>query len=56
MRRVEIVEQPTQSYMWVAVDKGTKQSLLRLRDLHQLRDVCERLEWKVIDVRSAPKQ
>jgi hypothetical protein len=53
MRRVEIVEEPDQTYRWVAIDQVTRQPLLRLNDLHQLRDVCFRLEWKVVDVRRA---
>jgi len=53
MRRIEIVEEPNQTYKWIAIDKGTRQSMLRLSDLNQLRDVCERLEWKVIDVKWA---
>jgi hypothetical protein len=44
----EIME-PTHSYTWVAIDRRTRKSLLRLRDLYQLGDVCERLDWKVID-------
>ncbi len=32
MRRVEIVEEPSQTYKWIAIDKGTRQSLLRLSD------------------------
>jgi hypothetical protein len=55
MRRIEIVEEPNQTYKWTAIDKATRQSLLRLSDLNQLRDVCERLEWKVIDVKWARK-
>jgi hypothetical protein len=55
MRRVEIVEEPNQiPYKWIAIDQGTGQSLLRLSDLYQLRDVCHRLEWRVIDVKRAP--
>jgi hypothetical protein len=54
MRRVEIVEEPNQvPYKWIAIDKGTRQSLLRLSDLYQLRDVCHRLEWEVVDVKRA---
>jgi hypothetical protein len=54
MRRVEIVEEPNQiPYKWNAIDKGTRQSLLRLSDLYQLRDVCHRLEWEVVDVKRA---
>jgi hypothetical protein len=53
MRRVEIVEEPGQPYRWIAIDLVTRQPLLRLSDLHQLRDVCFRLEWKVVDVRRA---
>jgi len=49
MRRVKIVEEPDQPYRWIAIDQGTRQSLLRLSDLHQLRDVCFRLEWKVVE-------
>ena len=50
MRRIEIVEEPNQiPYKWIAIDKGTRQSLLRLSDLYQLRDVCHRLEWEVVD-------
>ena len=55
MRRVEIVEEPKQKiYKWTAVDKQTNQPLLRLSDLHQLRDVCQRLEWKVVETRRLP--
>jgi hypothetical protein len=54
MRRIEIVEEPNQvPYKWIAIDKGTRQSLLRLSDLYQLRDVCDRLEWEVVDVKRA---
>jgi hypothetical protein len=53
MRRIEIVEEPNQPYKWIAIDKATRQSLLRLSDLYQLRDVCDRLEWEVIHVRRA---
>jgi len=53
MRRVEIVEKPDQPYRWIAIDQGTRQSLLRLSDLHQLRDVCFRLEWKVVEEKRA---
>jgi hypothetical protein len=54
MRRVEIVEEPNQiPYKWIAIDKGTRRSLLRLSDLYQLRDVCDRLEWEVVDVKRA---
>jgi hypothetical protein len=54
MRRIEIVEEPNQiPYKWNAIDKGTRQSLLRLSDLYQLRDVCGRLEWEVVDVKRA---
>jgi hypothetical protein len=52
-RRVEIVEQPHQTYKWIAIDQGTGQSLLRLYDLHQLRDVCHRLGWRVVEVKRA---
>ena len=48
MRRVEIVEEPDQPYKWIAIDRGTRQSLLRLPDLYQLRDICDRLEWEVV--------
>ena len=53
MRKVEIVEEPDQAYRWVAIDEVTRQPLLRLNDLHQLRDVCFRLEWRVVDVKRA---
>ena len=52
-RRVEIVEQPDQTYKWIAIDQGTGQWLLRLYDLHQLRDVCHRLGWRVVAVKRA---
>jgi hypothetical protein len=56
VRKVEIVEEPNQKiYRWTAVDKKTNQSLLRLPDLSQMRDVCRRLEWKVVDVKSMPR-
>jgi hypothetical protein len=50
-RRVEIIEAPNQTYKWIAIDQDTRQTLLRLYDLHQLRDVCHRLGWKVVDVK-----
>ena len=53
MRRIEIVEEPNQTYKWIAIDKGTRQSLLRLSDLYQLRDVCHRLECEVVYVKRA---
>jgi hypothetical protein len=44
MRRIEIVEEPNQiPYKWIAIDQVTRQPLLRMSDLHQLRDVCFRL-------------
>jgi hypothetical protein len=53
VRKVEIVEVPNQKiYKWAAVDKKTNQPLLRLPDLFQMQDVCHRLEWKVVDVKS----
>ena len=51
MRRIEIVEEPDQPYKWAAIDRDTRQSLLRLSDLYQLRDVCGRLEWEVVEAR-----
>jgi hypothetical protein len=51
MRRVKIVERPDQPYKWIAIGLGTRQTLLRLYDLHQLRDVCFRLGWKVVEVK-----
>jgi hypothetical protein len=54
MHRIVIVEEPNQiPYKWIAIDKGTRQSLLRLSDLYQLRDVCHRLEWEVVDMKRA---
>jgi hypothetical protein len=53
-RTVEIVEEPGRAYKWFAIDQATRQSLLRLPDLNQLRDVCHRLGWKVVDVKRAP--
>src|SRR5262245_26598819 len=53
-RTVEIVEEPGRPYKWFAIEQGTRQSLLRLSDLNQLRDVCDRLGWKVVDVKRAP--
>jgi hypothetical protein len=53
VRKVEIVEEPNQKiYKWAAVDKKTNRPLLRLPDLFQMQDVCHRLEWKVVDVKS----
>jgi predicted regulator of amino acid metabolism with ACT domain len=50
-RRVEIVEEPDQTYKWIAIEQRTRRSLLRLHDLNQLSDVCHRLGWKVVDVK-----
>ena len=55
MRRVEIVEEPDQPYRWIAIDQGTRQFLMRMSDLHLLRDICLRLEWKVVDVKRCDK-
>jgi hypothetical protein len=56
MRRIEIVEEPDQPYKWAAIDRDTRQSLLRLSDLYQLRDVCGRLEWEVVEARRKSKK
>ena len=57
VRKVEIVQEPNQKiYKWIAVDKKTNQPLLRLADLSQMHDVCHRLEWKVVDVKSTRLQ
>jgi len=53
MRKVEIIEVSKQAYKWMAIDRTTGRLLLRLRELSQLGDVCDRLEWRVIDVKSA---
>jgi hypothetical protein len=53
MRKVEIIEEPNRTYKWIAIDQATRQSLVRLSDLNQLRDVCDKLEWQIIDVKSA---
>jgi hypothetical protein len=50
-RRVEIVEGPDPDYKWMAIDQGTRQSLLRMSDLNQLRDICRRLGWNVVEVK-----
>ena len=55
MRRVEIVEEPDQPYRWIAIDQGTRQFLMRMSDLHLLRDICFRLEWKLVDVKRCDK-
>jgi hypothetical protein len=55
MRRVEIVEEPDQPYRWIAIDQGARQFLMRMSDLHLLRDICFRLEWKVVDVKRCDK-
>ena len=39
MRKVEIIEEPSHTYKWIAIDRDTRQSLVRLSDLHQLLDV-----------------
>jgi hypothetical protein len=52
MRKVEIIEVSKQAYKWMAIDRTTGRLLLRLRELSQLGDVCDRLEWRVIDVKS----
>jgi hypothetical protein len=53
MRRVEIVEDQSQVYSWAAIDQRTRQRLLQLRDPDQLRSVCERLEWQVVNIKLA---
>jgi hypothetical protein len=55
MRRVEIVEEPDQPYRWIAIDQGMRQFLMRMSDLHLLRDICFRLEWKVVAVKRCDK-
>jgi hypothetical protein len=54
MRTVTIVEQRG-VYKWIAIDHKTKEALLRLPDLNQLQNVCERLEWTIVDVKSIHK-
>jgi hypothetical protein len=47
MRRVQIVEKPTETYSYAALDRQTGEVLLRLSDRHALIALCQRLEWAV---------
>ena len=53
MRKVEIVQDQSQVYSWAAIDRDTRKRLLQLRDPDQLRSVCERLEWQIVDIKLA---
>ena len=55
MRRIEIVEDQSQVIAGQAIDRDTRKRFLQLRDPDQLRNVCERLEWQIVNIRLADR-
>ena len=47
MRIVEIILDRKGVRRWVAVDRDTRERLLRLSDRTQLVDQCAKLEWRI---------
>jgi hypothetical protein len=52
MRKIEIIEEPEKPYPWVAVDRKTREPLLRLVDVSQLQSICKRLGWEIVENRN----
>lgn len=50
MRKIDIIEETDRLRKWIAIDRLTRLELLRLHDLDQLENVCERLEWQVVEI------
>jgi hypothetical protein len=53
MRKVEIIEERAGLRPWKAIDQVSRQPLLSVRDPDQLRDICARLEWRVVGIKRA---
>jgi hypothetical protein len=48
MRRVEIVEDPRSQRCWVALDSKSGEPVMRLHDRYLLEQLCNSLEWKLV--------
>jgi hypothetical protein len=47
MRTVEIVHDPKDPRPWVAVDRRTREPVLRLFNRDQLEQICLRFGWRI---------
>ena len=48
MRTVAIIHDQSNQRPWLAIDRETRQKLLRLTDRDQLLRTCERLGWRLV--------
>jgi hypothetical protein len=55
MRRIKIIERPSETYSYAAVDRDTGEVPLQLADRAALVALCERLGWAVQEEKRADK-
>jgi hypothetical protein len=48
MRTIAIIHDQSNQRPWLAIDRETRQQLLRLADRDQLLRTCERLGWRLV--------
>jgi hypothetical protein len=48
MRKVEIRDEPSAQRRWTAVDKKSREVILRFHDEDLLRNVCRSLGWEIV--------
>ena len=47
MRTVEIIHDPEDPRPWVAIDRRTREPVLRLSNRDQLEQICLRFGWRI---------
>ena len=50
MRKVEIRDEPSAQRRWTAVDKKSREVVLRLHDEDLLLNICRSLGWEIVQV------
>jgi len=48
MRTVEIIHDPQDPRPWAAIDRRTREPLLRLFNRDQLEQICLRCGWRIV--------
>jgi hypothetical protein len=48
MRKVEIRDEPSAQRRWIAVDKKSREVILRLHDEDLLLNICRSLGWEIV--------
>ena len=51
-RTVEIIHDPNDPRPWVAIDRRTREPVLRLFNRDQLEQICLRFDWRIAAVKA----